>query len=88
MGEEKEDEVTERGYLSLSDDSEDSGMEHAFQGGEEDDTASELSMGELSSEDVAGIELAFQNGNCTSPQSEQSIAEFGEQDDARMGDFV
>ena len=33
VGEEREDEVTKRGYQSETDDSEDEGMEHAFQGG-------------------------------------------------------
>ena len=69
VGEEKEEEVTERGYLSLSDDSDESGIEHAYfgRGG---GAASELSSGELSGEDVAGIEHAFQHSISSPLQSD------------------
>ena len=60
-----------RGLQSETDDSEDEGMEHAFQGGDEDDTSS-------SGEDAAGVEVAFQNGICS---SERSMSEVEGSDD-------
>ena len=74
VGEEKEEEVTERGYLSLSDDSDESGIEHAYFGGGDDSDESGV-------EDVAGIEHAFQHSISSPPQSDH-----GECDD-RMVDF-
>ena len=58
VGEEKEDEVVEREYLSASSDSSDaSGIEHAFRGGDNDDDTSEDSMA-----DPHGLANAFQDG--------------------------
>ena len=65
VGEEKEEEVTERGYLSVSDNNEDdTGMEHAFQGGGRafDDTESDEGMGDARGEAASGLENAFQDG--------------------------
>ena len=63
VGEPKEDEVTERGYLSASvaSDDDDFGMEYAFQGGGGvvDDTDSDASIGHAPAEDLAN---AFQGG--------------------------
>ena len=65
VGEEKEEEVTERGYLSVSDDSDgDSGMEHAFQGGGclFEDSESEEGMVDDRVECVSGLQHTFQDG--------------------------
>ena len=45
VGEEREDEVTKRGYQSETDDSEEEGMEHAFQGGDSSDSESDGEYG-------------------------------------------
>ena len=66
VGEEKEEEVVGRGYLSVSDDSEDdSGLEHAFQGGGGafDDTESSEVSGDARGEEGALVwSMPFQAG--------------------------
>ena len=67
VGEVQEEEVLERGYLFVSDDSDDdSGMEHAFLGGggafDDDDTESEEGTGDARGDGASGLEYAFQDG--------------------------
>ena len=66
-GEGQPEEVTERGYQSVSDDSENySGMDYAFHGGDSAlyDTESEEGVGHALGDGTSGLENAFQDGIC------------------------
>ena len=79
VGEEKEDEVVEREYLSASSDSSDaSGIEHAFRGGDNDDDTSEDSI-----DDQAGMQHMGQGVH-----GDAAACDDYEDDSAACNDFV